>query len=157
MTVLDGAEDGFFEPGDSSRHTKVGRLLRATKLDEFPQFLNVLKGEMSVVGPRPEVRQWVAVYPERWRIVLAVKPGITDPASIEFRNEEEILAEAMDPVATYRDIILPRKLDHYEQYAKQNSIRGDIKIILRTFMALFQKGKSDVYMRHRKSRATSND
>jgi lipopolysaccharide/colanic/teichoic acid biosynthesis glycosyltransferase len=142
MTVRRDSERGIFDPGDKSRYTRTGRFLRATKLDEFPQFWNVLAGDMSVVGPRPEVRQWVNVYPERWKTVLSVKPGITDPASIEFRNEETILANSKDPVQTYRDIILPRKLDLYERYVARNSLMGDIGIVLKTFLALFRSNDS---------------
>ena len=77
-----------FEPGNTARVTRFGKILRRLKLDELPQFLNVLKSEMSIVGPRPEVEKWVKVYPERWKRILSVKPGITDSSSILFRNEE---------------------------------------------------------------------
>ena len=87
---------------------------------------------MSLVGPRPEVRRWVEAYPERWARVLTVRPGITDPASIEFRNEESILAAASDPEATYRDVVLPRKLDLYERYVAERSFWGDLGILVRT-------------------------
>ena len=105
MTVLKAVEQGAFDAGNTSRVTQVGRLLRKTKLDELPQLWNVLVGDMSLVGPRPEVRKWVEVYPERWARVHTIRPGITDPASIEFRNEEEILAAAENPEATYREVI----------------------------------------------------
>ena len=114
MRVMRGAASGTFDAGDTSRITKIGAFLRKTKLDELPQLWNVFKGDMSLVGPRPEVRKWVDAYPERWAKVLTVKPGITDPASIYYRNEEELLAQADDPVACYRDQILPHKLDLYE-------------------------------------------
>jgi lipopolysaccharide/colanic/teichoic acid biosynthesis glycosyltransferase len=116
--------------------TRVGKLLRKTKLDEFPQLWNVLVGDMSLVGPRPEVRKWVEAYPDRWAKVLAVRPGITDPASIEFRNEEELLAAAPNPETYYRKVILPRKLDLYEEYVETRSFWGDVGILLKTVWAV---------------------
>ena len=136
MRVLKAAELGSFDAGSDRRVTKIGRLLRRTKLDELPQLWNVLKGDMSLVGPRPEVRKWVEVYPERWQNVLTIRPGITDPASIKFRNEEELLAAAEDPEQTYRNVILPQKLSMYEQYVKHASFLGDMGIILKTILAV---------------------
>jgi lipopolysaccharide/colanic/teichoic acid biosynthesis glycosyltransferase len=139
MTVRKDASLGSFDAGDSSRVTRVGRILRKTKLDEIPQLVNVLLGDMSFVGPRPEVQKWVTVYPERWAIVHSLKPGITDNASLEFKNEEEILAVSQDKENTYRNQILPRKLDLYEQYVLENSFFGDLLIILKTgFSILFK-------------------
>ncbi|MEI8122201.1 MAG: sugar transferase [bacterium] len=139
MTVLQrGTERGSFDVGSSARVTRVGKLLRKTKLDELPQLWNVLVGDMSLVGPRPEVRKWVEVYPERWAKVLSVRPGITDPASIEFRNEEELLAAAPDPETHYRNVILPQKLDLYERYVASQSLGGDISILFRTMWAVFR-------------------
>jgi lipopolysaccharide/colanic/teichoic acid biosynthesis glycosyltransferase len=139
MTVKKDAEKGAFDAGDSSRVTKVGRFLRKSKLDELPQLLNVLFGSMSFVGPRPEVEKWVHVYPERWKIVHSVKPGITDNASLEFRNEEEILAASLDKEKTYRDEILPRKLELYEAYVKKHSFLTDVEIILKTILSIIFK------------------
>ena len=139
MTHNPEASRGAFDAGDASRVTRLGRFLRKTKLDELPQLLNVLAGDMSLVGPRPEVRKWVDAYPDRWQKVLAVRPGITAPASIEFRNEEEILQAAADPEGAYRDRILPRKLDLYEQYVATRSLPRDIALIFRTFRALGSK------------------
>ncbi len=139
MTVLKEARLGSFDAGDSSRVTRVGQWLRRTKLDELPQLLNVFIGEMSFVGPRPEVRKWVEVYPERWQKVLKVRPGITDNASIEFRNEEEILKVSSNPQQTYRDEILPQKLDLYEGYIDNQSLIGDLKIIFKTFFSVIRK------------------
>ena len=107
-------------------------LFRSTKLDELPQLWNVLRGDMSLVGPRPEVQKWVDVYPERWSRVLSLRPGITDNASLEFRNEEELLAASSNPEKTYSDEVLPRKLDLYEDYVQNHSLAGDIRIIFRT-------------------------
>ena len=93
---------------------------------------------MALVGPRPEVRSWVNEYPKRWAFVHTVKPGITDPASIKYRNEEKILALSDDPEKTYREEILPRKLDLYEDYVKSKSLSNDIRLLGKTFIALFQ-------------------
>ena len=136
MTVRRGTEAGSFDAGSAASVTRIGRILRKTKLDELPQLWNVLKGEMSLVGPRPEVRKWVEVYPERWAKVLTVRPGITDPASIEFRNEESLLAKSQDPERTYRDEILPRKLALYEQYVATRGFRGDVGILFKTVWAV---------------------
>ena len=137
MRVVREADSGTFDAGDMSRITKIGAFLRKTKLDELPQLWNVFKGDMSFVGPRPEVCKWVGAYPERWAKVLTVKPGITDPASIYYRNEEELLAQADDPVACYRDQILPHKLDLYEEYVRTRTFLGDIFLIFKTIMRVF--------------------
>ncbi len=140
MRVIRGAASGTFDAGDSSRITKIGAFLRKTKLDELPQLWNVFIGDMSFVGPRPEVRKWVDAYPERWVKVLTVKPGITDPASIYYRNEEELLVQADDPVVCYRDQILPHKFDLYEEYVRTRTFLGDILLIFKTIMlVLFHK------------------
>ncbi len=140
MRVEREAASGTFDAGDSSRITKIGVFLRKTKLDELPQLWNVFIGDMSFVGPRPEVRKWVDAYPQRWAKVLTVKPGITDPASIYYRNEEELLAQADDPVACYRDQILPHKLDLYEEYVRTRTFWGDLILIFKTIMlVLFPK------------------
>lgn len=136
MRLKQESSTATFDAGDKSRITKSGFFLRKTKLDELPQLWNVLIGDMSLVGPRPEVRKWVDVYPERWTKVLTVKPGITDPASIYYRNEEELLAKAADPEAYYRDHILPHKLDLYEEYVMTRSFCGDIYLILKTILSI---------------------
>jgi len=132
MSELKAASNGYFEPGNVSRVTGIGKILRKTKMDELPQFINVLKGEMSLVGPRPEVRKWVEVYPERWSKILSITPGITDNASIEFRNEEELLVKSECPEKTYKELILPHKLDLYEKYIDNHSFTGDINLIIKT-------------------------
>lgn len=139
MTASREHRHGSFDVGDSSRVTKVGKLLRRTKLDELPQLLNVFLGEMSFVGPRPEVKKWVEAYPKRWEKVLTVRPGITDNASIEFRNEEEILKASSNPLQTYYNVILPSKLDLYESYVDNQSLRGDLSIIIRTVITVIFK------------------
>jgi lipopolysaccharide/colanic/teichoic acid biosynthesis glycosyltransferase len=122
--------------GDS-RITPVGRLIRKAKLDELGQLIDVLQGTMSLVGPRPEVPQYVACYPAEAReIVLSVRPGITDWASIRFHDENAILARSPDPQRTYIDAIIPGKLAYYVQYVKSQSLLGDLKIILCTIATL---------------------
>lgn len=128
--------EGSFDAGNNSRVTPVGAFLRKTKLDELPQLWNVLKGDMSLVGPRPEVRKWVDVYPARWAKVLMVRPGITDPASIYYRNEEELLSMTEDPEAHYRDHVLPLKLDLYEEYVRTRTFCGDICLIFKTILTI---------------------
>lgn len=122
---------------DDKRITRSGRFLRKTKLDELPQLINVLIGEMSLVGPRPEVPKYVRYYPEEVRkIVLSVPPGITDRASLEFKNENEILNLSKNPEKTYIDEILPVKLEYYVEYVENRTLFGDIKIIIDTFWEL---------------------
>lgn len=132
MTPSPGSETGAFRPGHVERITAFGRLLRATKFDELPQLWNVLKGEMSMVGPRPEVPMWVEAYPDLWNAVLSIKPGITDPASLAYRDEESTLRQMEDSEDGYRTIILPQKLDLYGRYVKTNTVSGDMHILLET-------------------------
>ncbi|MGA0420862.1 MAG: sugar transferase [Phycisphaerales bacterium] len=140
MSTSPGAEQGRFDPGrGSARITPVGRWLRRTKMAELPQLWNVVKGEMSLVGPRPEVPRWTEVYPERWEVVLSVRPGITDPASIEYRHEEDLLAAAHDPERTYREAILPRKLEIAERYVRTRTFAGDLGVLLRTATSIFRR------------------
>lgn len=139
MKVLRAAQEGLFEPGNTSRITKVGRFLRKTKIDELPQLINVLRGEMSIVGPRPEVQRWVDVYPERWARVLTVKPGITDKASITYMNEESVLSKAEDPEEVYRDKILPHKLELCEEYVSNRSFSEDMMVIFSTVSLILAK------------------
>jgi lipopolysaccharide/colanic/teichoic acid biosynthesis glycosyltransferase len=138
MTVSPGAENGVFEPGNLGRVTRFGSWLRRYKLDELPQLINVIRGDMSIVGPRPEVPRWIRAYPDRWAIVLRVRPGITDPASLIYRNEECILAAAPDPEKAYRDEILPRKLALYEEYIGAGSFFADLTIIVKTVFSIFR-------------------
>jgi lipopolysaccharide/colanic/teichoic acid biosynthesis glycosyltransferase len=133
------SKDGSFDAGDNSRVTPLGKLLRKYKLDELPQLINVFKGDMSFVGPRPEVLKWTQVYTEKWNIVHSVRPGITDYASIYFRNEEEILANSNDPLSTYREVILPKKLDLYISYIQNRTFFLDMRIIFLTIKAIFAK------------------
>jgi lipopolysaccharide/colanic/teichoic acid biosynthesis glycosyltransferase len=139
MIIIPQRSEEIFEAGDLTRITQFGRFLRRTKMDEIPQLINVLKGEMTIVGPRPEVKSWTEIYPEKWDIVLSVYPGITDNASVEFRNEEELLSKAENPDKTYREVILPQKLDFYIDYVKNHTFRGDLVIIFRTIKAILLK------------------
>ena len=124
---------------DDARITRVGGFLRKFKIDEFPQFLNILKGEMSIVGPRPEVRKYVDMYtPEQMR-VLSVRPGLTDYASIRYVNENELLATSADPEQTYIQEIMPDKLNLNLKYIDEQSIWVDMKIIFKTLKAIVIK------------------
>ena len=116
------------------RITQVGIFIRKYKLDEFPQFINVLRGEMSIVGPRPEVREFVALYTDTQKKVLEVKPGITDYASIEYFNENELLAASDDPKKTYIEDIMPHKLKINQKYLANPTLSNDLKIIFKTIL-----------------------
>lgn len=123
--------------GDDPRITRSGRFLRASKIDELPQLWDVFRGAMSLVGPRPEVPRYVALYtPEQRELVLSVRPGITDPASLQFRHESEILARAADPEREYVEVILPAKLRIAGDYVRDASVWGDLRLILATLGAL---------------------
>ncbi len=123
--------------GHDVRITRCGKFLRRYKLDELPQLINVLKGEMSLVGPRPEVAEYVARYPDAIKdYVLSVPVGITDYASIEFHNENEILGNSQQPEFDYIEKILPIKLAYHQQYVKEQSLLLDITLILKTFKKL---------------------
>jgi lipopolysaccharide/colanic/teichoic acid biosynthesis glycosyltransferase len=126
--------------GDS-RITRVGWFLRKTKLDELPQLLNVIRGEMSLVGPRPEVPCYVACYSDEQRAILSLKPGITDLATLEFRHEEELLRSASDVEAFYLQSCVPRKIELNQIYARQATLWTDTVLILKT---LFPRSKSTV-------------
>lgn len=122
--------------GNDSRITNVGKFIRKCKLDELPQLLNVLSGEMSLVGPRPEVPKYVELYDEYQEQILLVKPGITDYASIEFRNENEILGKSSSPEETYIKDIMPTKIELNVKYIKNISLYEDLKLIIKTVKAI---------------------
>lgn len=122
--------------GRDSRLTRSGYYIRKYKLDEFPQLINVLKGDMSLVGPRPEVRKYVEMYTTEQMHVLDVRPGITDMASIKYRNENELLAKAEDPDQYYIDVIMQDKLRINLEYVKNHSFLYDIKLIFGTFWTI---------------------
>lgn len=124
------------------RITRIGYYLRKYKIDELPQLINVVRGDMSLVGPRPELKKFVDLYTPEQREVLTVRPGITDFASLEFRNENELLEGKEDPIKYYVDEILPAKLALSLRYVRTRSFLLDIKIILRTIKAVFVNRES---------------
>ena len=125
--------------GADNRITRCGHLLRKYKLDELPQLINIVKGDMSIVGPRPEVRKYVELYNERQRKVLSVRPGLTDYASLEYISESELLAQSSNPEKTYVDEIMPAKLELNLKYIENQSVKVDIKLIFKTLMAIVKK------------------
>ena len=125
--------------GHDPRVTRSGYFIRKYKLDEFPQLINVLKGDMSVVGPRPEVRKYVDMYTEEQMHVLDVRPGITDLASIRYRNENELLEKAENPDQYYIDVIMQDKLKINLDYVKDHSFMYDMKLIFGTFWAIISE------------------
>ncbi len=142
-TMHQGAQSlGSLTMRADTRITRIGSFLRRHKLDELPQLFNVLKGDMSLVGPRPEIPEYVRAYPEQDKgLVLSVRPGLTDFAALEFRNESELLDGAQDPEQVYLQQILPRKLDLYRKYVHNASLSTDLALIFRTIKTL-------VYSRH---------
>jgi lipopolysaccharide/colanic/teichoic acid biosynthesis glycosyltransferase len=124
--------------GRDSRVTRIGFYLRKYKLDELPQLINVLVGNMSIVGPRPEVRKYVNLYTSYQLKVLSVKPGITDYASIEYSNENELLAQSENPEKTYIEEVLPAKLELNMQYINTMNLGTDIQIILSTIKKIWR-------------------
>jgi len=142
FAAASGTSGAQITVGADPRITRAGRFLRRHKLDELPQLINVLKGEMSVVGPRPEVPRYVALYPPETReLVLSVRPGITDLASIAYRDENALLAQAAEPEAHYAQVVLPAKLAYCVQYVQTRSLWLDLVIVWRTVAALL--GRED--------------
>ena len=139
-TMRAGAEGLPLTVGDDPRITRAGRFLRRTRLDELPQFIDVLQGAMSLVGPRPEVPRYVALYPPALRErALAVRPGLTDPASLAFIDEAALLAAAADPEREYVERILPAKLQRAAEYAESASLATDVAVLARTLWALLRR------------------
>ena len=140
-TMSTGAEaHGQITVGADPRVTRAGRVLRRFKLDELPQLFNVLVGEMSLVGPRPEVPRYVEMYPPQVRDkVLSVRPGITAPTALEFYDEAALLAAASDPEREYVDKILPAKLTAYAEYVDNATLLGDAKTLLLTVAAIVRR------------------
>ena len=122
--------------GRDPRITRSGYFIRKFKLDEFPQLINVFVGDMSLVGPRPEVRHYVNYWTPEQMHVLEVRPGITDPASIKFRNENELMEQAEDPEDYYINVIMQEKLKLYLEYVQNHSFWGDIGLIFKTFWVI---------------------
>lgn len=134
----DSDKKGLLTVGSKdNRVTKVGYFIRKYKIDELPQLINVLVGDMSFVGPRPEVPKYVEMYNEEQRKVLSVRPGITDYASIEYRNENDILAKSDNPEQTYIDEVMPAKLKLNLRYISEMSFKTDLKIIFGTIFKIF--------------------
>ncbi len=136
-TMRHGAPGLQITVGADPRITRVGAFLRRTRIDELPQFIDVLQGTMSLVGPRPEVPRYVAHYPPALKArALAVRPGITDPSSLEFIDEAERLARAADPEREYIDVILPEKLRRAADYAEHATLASDLAVLGRTVWRL---------------------
>lgn len=127
---------GPLTAGRDPRITRVGSILRKTKIDELPQLINVLRGEMSFVGPRPEVPKYVELYREEYERLLTVRPGITDPASLKYRHESALLGESADPEATYVQEILPDKIRLGQEYIARQSLLLDLGLIVRTVLRM---------------------
>jgi lipopolysaccharide/colanic/teichoic acid biosynthesis glycosyltransferase len=129
--------------GDDARVTLAGKVLRKTKLDELPELWNVLKGDMSLIGPRPEVPRYVALNNPMWRLVLEARPGITDPMTLRLRNEEALLIEVKaDRERFYLESLLPFKLEGYLNYLQARSWRSDLKVLWRTIVAVVFPNKT---------------
>lgn len=141
-TMVNGAPrlGGPITVSGDPRVTRLGRMLRRWKLDELPQLINVLKGDMSLVGPRPELAEYVERFRADYAEILKVRPGLTDPASLKYRDEEQVLSLAADPEAEYVSRVLPEKIRLAKAYAARASLAGDLKIMALTLRALFSKG-----------------
>jgi lipopolysaccharide/colanic/teichoic acid biosynthesis glycosyltransferase len=138
--IVDAEKEGLqLTVGQDPRITRVGYILRKYKIDELPQIINVLFGEMSFVGPRPEVPRYVELYTEEQKTVLTVRPGITDLASIEFINENEILNKSENPEQLYINEVLPKKLELNKKYVEKSNLSYDIKIIFKTLIKIVSK------------------
>ena len=138
-TMTNNADkSGLLTIGEDSRITKIGSFLRKYKLDEFPQLFNVLKGEMALVGPRPEVKKYVDLYNESQRKVLDVRPGITDLASIEYLDENELLGKSENPEKTYIEEVMPHKLDINLKYMAHRSFFKNIGVLLKTVFSILR-------------------
>jgi lipopolysaccharide/colanic/teichoic acid biosynthesis glycosyltransferase len=141
-TLRRDSPGALLSPARDARITRLGGLLRRSKLDELPQLLDVLAGHMSLVGPRPEVPRYVAFWPaEHRQTILSVRPGITDPASILLRNEADLLASALDPERYYVEKLLPQKAALYAEYVENRSFTGDLRILARTVWTVVTGGR----------------
>ena len=135
----DSEKFGLITVGDRDpRVTAVGKFLRKTKLDELPQIINILKGEMSFVGPRPEVPKYISYYEEQYLEILKVRPGLTDLASLQYIEESRLLGESHDPERTYIEEVLPAKLDLQLRYVLDNSLALDVKILIQTALKILR-------------------
>jgi lipopolysaccharide/colanic/teichoic acid biosynthesis glycosyltransferase len=138
-TMIDNAQTKgrLITSAQDPRITRVGRILRQTKIDELPQLINVLKGEMSLVGPRPEVRRYVEAFQKDYEEILQVRPGLTDLASLKYRNEEALLGNSDNPETEYVMRVLPDKIRLAKDYLQHSSFFFDLKLILKTLFKLF--------------------
>jgi lipopolysaccharide/colanic/teichoic acid biosynthesis glycosyltransferase len=141
--IAEGEQNTFLSKG-KSRITRTGRFLRKSKIDELPQLLNVLKGDMSIVGPRPELRKYVELYSNEQKEILSIKPGMTDYATMKFINEEELLAKSENPEELYINKILAEKILLNKLYLHNISVKEYFKIILLTFYSILSQGKGEI-------------
>ena len=139
MHINPAQEKKGFNPGDDARVTRLGKFIRRAKIDELPELINIFKGEMSIIGPRPEVSRYVEIYPDKFNKILSVRPGLSDFASIKYRDEEKILSNQSDPERFYIETILPDKLRLAQKYINAISFQTDIKIIFKTLKELLGK------------------
>jgi lipopolysaccharide/colanic/teichoic acid biosynthesis glycosyltransferase len=131
-------QGGMITFGGDPRITRLGQVLRTTKIDELPQLINVLRGDMSFVGPRPEVRPYVELFREDYAEILKVLPGITDLASLQFRDEAELLGRSKDPEEEYVKRVLPEKIRLAKEYISRSSFRFDVMLILKTVLSVLR-------------------
>jgi lipopolysaccharide/colanic/teichoic acid biosynthesis glycosyltransferase len=152
LRTMRGADNGpQVTSGNDARITRAGKFLRQTKLDELPTLWNVLRGDMSFVGPRPEVPRYVKLEDSMWQAVLTVRPGITDPVTLQLRSEEELLAQVKGDAETYYvSELLPLKLKGYVAYLKERSWRTDLKVLVQTVGAVVNPNHSHAFLVHNK-------
>ena len=136
MVVAAATMGPLVTKGNDPRITKIGHFLRKSKLDEIPQLLNVLKGDMSIVGPRPEVEKYAVLFREKYESVLSIRPGITDYATMKYRDEQEVLNQFADTEDGYTKEVLPAKIALYEKYLLEMSFATDLKIIFKTILRI---------------------
>jgi lipopolysaccharide/colanic/teichoic acid biosynthesis glycosyltransferase len=139
-TMIDNAQrrGGLITFGKDTRITRVGRILRKTKIDEFPQLINVLRGDMTLVGPRPEVPEFVELFRQDYEEILTVRPGITDLASLKYRDEAALLGCCNNPQEEYLSHVLPDKINLNKEYIRRSSFFFDLTLILKTVLKLFE-------------------
>lgn len=136
-TMAENPENLKITVKGDKRITKIGKILRKTKIDELPQLVNVLKGDMAIVGPRPEVKEYVELNIDEWKKIMQIKPGITDPVTLKLRNEEDLLLDAKNPEEFYRKTLAKFKIKGYLQYLSKRSFAYDFKIIVITLFSVF--------------------
>lgn len=142
--VMDAQKKGLaITAADDPRITRVGGFLRRSKLDELPQLINVINGDMSLVGPRPEVQKYVQLFEKEYREILTVRPGLTDYAALEFIDEEAILGSYDDREAAYVEEVLPRKIELYHKYLVNQGLGTDVSIILKTLFRSFRSSRGN--------------